>query len=194
MKYVYYNTWMLECCTAKVLPNYYFVGFIALEVWSKMGDPQRPKVPPQESPIQQSAKVRKTMVSFGRQWVAWCGLSWPSCRKCSQVKFWGHAWTPSLPLDVGICQMWNAAKFPASVVTSCVSLETYQKSMIRITKLFSLFKSVKMILALNPNPIGGGGGLYGPPVIFFAVHLAWLEFRVQTSWLFSLKSPAYFDI
>ena len=45
----------------------------------------------------------------------------------------------------------------------------------------------------NPNPIGGGP-LWPPPVIFFAVHLDRLEFRVQTSWLFSLKSPAYFDI
>ena len=47
---------------------------------------------------------------------------------------------------------------------------------------------------LNPNPIGGGGAFMAPPVIFFAVHLDRLEFRVQTSWLFSLKSPAYFDI
>ena len=45
----------------------------------------------------------------------------------------------------------------------------------------------------NPNPIGGGF-FSPPPVVFFAVHLDRLEFHVQTSWLFSLKSPAYFDI
>ena len=44
-------------------------------------------------------------------------------------------------------------------------------------------------------PLGGGGGAFSaPPVFFFAVHLDRLEFHVQTLWLFSLKSPAYFDI
>ena len=49
------------------------------------------------------------------------------------------------------------------------------------------------LYTINPNPIGGGAFM-APPVIFFAVHLDRLEFCVQTSWLFSLKSPAYFDI
>ena len=35
--------------------------------------------------------------------------------------------------------------------------------------------------SLNPNPIGGGGPIQPPPVVFFAVHLDRLEFRVQTS-------------
>ena len=49
--------------------------------------------------------------------------------------------------------------------------------------------------ALTLIPLGGGGAFSGPPpVVFFAVHLDRLEFHVQTSWLFSLKSPAYFDI
>ena len=37
------------------------------------------------------------------------------------------------------------------------------------------------IIILNPNPIGGGGAFMAPPVIFSAVHLDRLEFRVQTS-------------
>ena len=54
--------------------------------------------------------------------------------------------------------------------------------------------ALKNVLTLIPLGGGGGGPLWPPPVIFFAVHLDRLEFRVQTSWLFSLKSPAYFDI
>ena len=46
---------------------------------------------------------------------------------------------------------------------------------------------------LNPNPIGGGP-FWHPHHFLFAVHLDRLEFHVQTSWHFSLKSPAYFDI
>ena len=63
--------------------------------------------------------------------------------------------------------------------------------------LFSYTETQIIILTcifLTLIPLGGGGGILAPPVIFFAVHLDRLEFHVQTSWLFSLKSPAYFDI
>ena len=60
---------------------------------------------------------------------------------------------------------------------------------------YQLKAILEKLRTLTLIPLGGGGGAFmAPPVIFYAVHLDRLEFRVQTSWLFSLKSPAYFDI
>ena len=84
----------------------------------------------------------------------------------------------------------------AKIIVLCDHFVKIMTDYVKCSKALILYKlrTKKFLEALNPNPIGGGGAFMAPPVVFFTVHLDRLEFHVQTSWLFSLKSPAYFDI